>query len=32
MAGTTRKAEQDALHQTLALDQLLAIEEATVEK
>lgn len=32
MAGTTRKAEQAALHETLGLDELLAIEKATVEK
>lgn len=32
MAGTTGKAEQAALHQTLGFDALLAIEKATVEK
>jgi methylisocitrate lyase len=32
MAGTTRKAEQAALHQTLGFDALIAIEKATVEK
>jgi 2-methylisocitrate lyase-like PEP mutase family enzyme len=32
MAGTTRKAEQAALHDTVGLDALLAIEKATVEK
>ena len=32
MAGTTRKAEQAALHETIGLDALLAIEKATVEK
>jgi len=32
MAGTTRKAEQGALHDTIGLDALLAIEKATVEK
>jgi hypothetical protein len=32
MAGTTRKAEQAALHDTIGLDALLAIEKATVEK
>ena len=32
LAGTTRKAEQAALHDTIGLDALLAIEEATVEK
>ena len=32
VAGTTRKAEQAALHDTIGLDALLAIEKATVEK
>jgi methylisocitrate lyase len=32
LAGTSRKAEQDALHDTLGLDALLALEKATVEK
>ena len=32
MAGTTRKGEQAALHDTIGLDALLAIEKATVEK
>jgi 2-methylisocitrate lyase-like PEP mutase family enzyme len=32
MAGTTRKAEQDALHETIGLEVLLAVEKATVEK
>lgn len=32
MAGTTRKAEQAALHDTIGLEALLAIERATVEK
>jgi methylisocitrate lyase len=32
MAGTTRKAEQAALHESIGLDALLAIEKATVEK
>jgi len=32
MADTTRKAEQAALHDTIGLDALLAIEKATVEK
>lgn len=32
LAGTTRKAEQAALHDTIGLDALLAIEKATVEK
>ena len=32
MAGTTRKTEQAALHDTIGLDALLAIEKATVEK
>lgn len=32
MAGATRKAEQAALHETIGLDALLAIEKATVEK
>ena len=32
LAGTTRKAEQNALHETIGLDALLAIEKATVEK
>ncbi len=32
LAGTSRKAEQDALHETLGLDALLALEKATVEK
>jgi methylisocitrate lyase len=32
MAGTTRKSEQAALHDTIGLDALLAIEKATVEK
>ena len=32
LAGTTRRAEQAALHQTIGLDALLAIERATVEK
>ena len=32
MAGTSRKAEQAALHETIGLDALLAIEKATVEK
>ena len=32
MAGTTRKGEQSALHETIGLNELLAIEKATVEK
>lgn len=32
LAGTTRKAEQAALHETLGLEALLAIERATVER
>ncbi len=32
LAGTSRKAEQDALHETLGLEALLALEKATVEK
>ena len=32
LAGTTRKAEQAALHDTIGLYALLAIEKATVEK
>jgi 2-methylisocitrate lyase-like PEP mutase family enzyme len=32
MAGTSRKAEQDALHTTIGLDALLAVERNTVEK
>ena len=32
MAGTTRKAEQAALHRTLGFDALIAIEKATVER
>jgi methylisocitrate lyase len=32
LAGTTRKVEQAALHDTTGLDALLAIEKATVEK
>lgn len=32
MAGTTRKAEQAGLHQTIGFDALIAIEKATVEK
>ncbi|HXF66506.1 MAG TPA: isocitrate lyase/PEP mutase family protein [Burkholderiales bacterium] len=32
LAGTTRKAEQAALHETIGLDRLLAVEKATVEK
>lgn len=32
MAGTTAKAEQAALHQTVGFDALIAIEKATVEK
>ena len=32
MAGTTRRSEQAALHETIGLDALLAIEKATVEK
>ena len=32
LAGTTRKAEQAALHETIGLDALLAIEKETVEK
>ena len=32
LAGTTRKAEQAALHDTLGLDALLEIERATVER
>lgn len=32
MAGTTRKAEQAALHETIDIDTLLAIERETVEK
>lgn len=32
LAGTSRNAEQDALHATLGLDALLALEKATVEK
>lgn len=32
LAGTSRKAAHDALHDTLGLDALLAIEKATVEK
>jgi len=31
-AGTTHKAEQEALHRTIGMDRLLAIERATVEK
>ena len=31
LAGTTRTAEQDALHETLGLDALLALEKDTVE-
>ncbi|RPI48372.1 MAG: isocitrate lyase/PEP mutase family protein [Betaproteobacteria bacterium] len=30
--GTTHRAEQDALHQTIGMEELLAIERATVEK
>lgn len=32
LAGTTRKAEQNALHETIGLDTLLAVEKTTVEK
>lgn len=32
LAGTTRKAEQAALHETLGLEALLAVEKATVER
>lgn len=32
MAGTTHKAEQEALHRTIGFDALIAIEKATVEK
>jgi hypothetical protein len=32
LAGTTRKAEQAALHDTLGLEALLEIERATVER
>jgi methylisocitrate lyase len=32
LAGTTRKAEQAALHESLGLDALLAVEKATVER
>lgn len=32
LAGTTRKAEQAALHETIGLEALLAIERATVER
>ena len=32
LAGTTRKAEQTALHDTLGLEALLEIERATVER
>ena len=32
LAGTTRKAEQAALHETLGLEALLEIERATVER
>ena len=32
LAGTSRKAAQEALHETLGLDALLALEKATVEK
>jgi len=32
MAGTTSKAEEGALHQTIGFDALIAIEKATVEK
>jgi hypothetical protein len=32
LAGTTRKAEQAALHDTLGLEELLEIERATVER
>lgn len=32
LAGTSRKAEHNALHETLGLDALLALEKATVEK
>ena len=31
LSGTTRAAEQDALHETLGLDALLALERDTVE-
>lgn len=31
-AGTTHKAEQEALHRTIGMQELLAIERATVEK
>ena len=31
-AGTTHKEEQEALHRTIGMDELLAIERATVEK
>jgi methylisocitrate lyase len=31
-AGTTHKAEQEALHRTIGMDEMLAIERATVEK
>ncbi len=32
MAGTTHKAEQHALHDTIGMERLLAVERATVEK
>ena len=32
LAGTSRRAEQEALHETIGLDALLALEKATVEK
>ncbi len=32
MAGTTHKAEQHALHETIGMDKLLAVERQTVEK
>jgi 2-methylisocitrate lyase-like PEP mutase family enzyme len=32
MAGTTHKAEQDALHATIGMERLLAVERDTVEK
>lgn len=32
MAGTTHKAEQHALHDTIGMENLLAVERATVEK
>jgi hypothetical protein len=32
MAGTTHKAEQEALHASIGMDMLLAVERETVEK